>query len=233
MRPHDEAFRAAEEQLRRGGIAPARARRMVQEWRDHHTDVMEDALAAGCDRVSAACTADRRLGDLQHLTEVALARRELLAAGARWPWLVYLCGPLAAYLMAMTAANVAIVVVGQTSGLFEVATAAPLAASLATLLLWLQMYAVPVFVAGTFLVLAARQRVPVHWPLTGAVLIALVGGNTVAVLVLPSAPGADGLLQLSLFYAPERHTLIDGVMRSGINALLLTGPYLFWREGLR
>jgi len=93
MNPSPPPFDALRERLLRGGLSPRAVRRYVQELQEHFEDVVQAELASDAPREAAERSARARLGAEDDLLRSALARRELHAAGARWPAAIYGAGP--------------------------------------------------------------------------------------------------------------------------------------------
>lgn len=163
------------ERLLRAGVAPRHVRRYRRELRDHYDDAMQEELAKGAGRAAAEESAAKRLGELDHLVESALARRELLSWSRRWPWAVYVVAPLLLLPAAFVATILAMV------GLMRVVMPeaqgdipAPLLEMLKAIRLF-GLYALPAITASGFALLAGRRNVPRAWAWASIVLITFVG----------------------------------------------------------
>lgn len=83
-----------EQGLLRAGLAPRHVRRTLAELEDHYEDLVEQALDAGHDRMSACNAAITRIGATDDIVAAARARPELMSWGHRFPRTAALVYPL-------------------------------------------------------------------------------------------------------------------------------------------
>lgn len=163
------------ERLLRAGIAPRHVRRYLRELRDHYDDAIQEELRQGAGRAAAEESAAKRLGDLDHLVESALARPELLSWSRRWPWAVYVVAPLLLFPAAFVATILAMV------GIVHIVVPGmegPLPPSLLEILGPIRLfglYVLPVLAASGFALLARRRGVSRAWAWATIALITFFG----------------------------------------------------------
>ena len=168
MRP--QQLEALRKRLLRSGVAPRHVRRYLRELRDHYDDAVHEELNKGASRESAEESASSRLGEPDHLVESALARPELLSWSRRWPWAVYIVGPLLLLPAAFVATILAMVGLAGT----EPPISAPLLELLKAIRLF-GLYVLPVITASGFALLARRRGVSHGWAWASITLITFVG----------------------------------------------------------
>jgi hypothetical protein len=163
-------FELLGERLLRSGIAPRHVRRYLRELRDHYDDAIHEELGRGVGRAAAEDLAAKRLGEADHLVESALARPELLSWSRRWPWAVYIVGPLLLFPAAFVATIFAMVEVAGT----ESPISAPQLEILKAIRLF-GLYVLPAIAASGSALLARRRGVSRIWTWTSIALITFVG----------------------------------------------------------
>ena len=206
-------------ELLRAGVAPRRAARMVRELADHEADLQDAALRAGHAPREAAEFARRTLGTDDVIRDAVLERPELRSSAVRRPWLVYGLVPI--LVLSGSVLAVLLITVSAAGSVVELPAAARV---LIGSLHGLVNFGLPVLLAAALLFSAARRRASVAWPLTGALLVIVVGAALKIAVVWPASAGEDGLLQVSYRYG--RTEVAFGA------ALLfcLVGPYLAHRR---
>jgi hypothetical protein len=88
-------FDALRTSLLRSGVALRNVRRAVAELSDHYDDLVDEAIAAGVDRVDAEERAHRELGDLNRIAAEIAARPELRSWAWHHPRLAVILYPIA------------------------------------------------------------------------------------------------------------------------------------------
>jgi hypothetical protein len=88
-----ESERAIVDQLRtrlaKSGLPGGYVERYVEELREHHHELVQEALAAGISQKEALATANARLGGAETLAYAALSRTRHATFGGRHPWMVF------------------------------------------------------------------------------------------------------------------------------------------------
>ena len=226
-----DRFGRLTEQLLEAGIAARHARRAVVELREHRRDIVAELEATGLSQSEAEAAADARLGSDESFIESMLIRPELRSLAQRRPCLAFTLLPLAVFI-AMFAVSIAVLIAMlNILPALAINPAAPtavrwLSAALMTSALWLA----PLGAAGASCLLAARQRVPARWAVTGAVVIGLLAALT------------QGSVRFS---ATEPHALASlgfGISTDTRNTVMLRGcivlptvllPYFWWVRSWR
>lgn len=243
-------FENLKERLLRAGIAPRHVKRTLHELRDHYEDAVRHEKSKGSDDVAAAQNAWMRLGDEDALVRSIIARPELRSLPARFPKLVFVAGPIAAWFGAiiLTVLGIAsILPILRSAGALPALGTVPPEWSHAPLLAVCFFYArvLPLLVGGVVIATAIRQRVTSHAPVFGAALIALVGGFTHISMIFPAAAGDHGALIVGNWIlgplmpftdgpgAVSDGQIVYGVAIAVLNAAILLTPYVIWRRSYR
>jgi hypothetical protein len=71
------------------GLPSGYVKRYFEELREHHHELVEEALAVGKSQKEALATADERLGGVETLTHAAVNRIRHATFGGRHPWMVF------------------------------------------------------------------------------------------------------------------------------------------------
>ena len=172
------------ERLLHAGIAPRHVRRYVRELSDHFDDLVRVEIADGAARELAETRALARLGNDEDLAQAMLERPELKSFMARHPWAVFGIVPLVLPLLSVVAAlYFEIWFITHVHGFFSYLTGQPpgpitarLATEVFTAYNTLAVYGLPLLFAWAFYRLGSRQRLPMHWIVTGVALICVLGG---------------------------------------------------------
>jgi hypothetical protein len=215
-------FERLRDRLLIAGVSPRHVRRYMAELSDHITDLEGEAKAAGhpAPRESAL----ERLGRPDDLAQAMIDRPELKAWTARAPWAVFLLGPpllLAAIdLISILMVMLIVKTVGPQPG--EVAP--NWLVSLAAVVNFVHVYAVPPLLGGIVAAVATRQRMQPLWPLIGLVAVGLISGLNYLHVEVPLAPGQHG--EISLGASAGRWT----AFRVAMNLALTLPLYLAWRR---
>lgn len=216
-------FSCLRERLLRAGIAPRWASRLEQEWSMHRQDLVSAAMRRGLEPAAAAGEADALLGDDEALFAQAMARPELLSRSRRRPALLFGLAPLL-FLAMLLVGCIAVWVLAISELKSWVRPEAFRATGWLTatqgwfgLLKW----AVPASVAALSAWWAFRHRAPVIWPLTGMLLVALLGAS-INLEVQWSAAAGIASLTGGLGFSTARWLALLGRMTP---ALLVMGMY--------
>jgi hypothetical protein len=169
-------FEALREILLKGGVAPRHVRRYLTELSDHLGDLTEQQCEAGYDAEDAAIRARARLGSDAELAGAMLEQKQFRSLAARAPWAVFgLLPPVTG----IAAAFFLIAPLALVARILRLVTPAGIHAPL-----WFQQSAfavtglgnliLPPLLATGFVLLAARQKIKLAWPLLAIVLIAML-----------------------------------------------------------
>jgi hypothetical protein len=167
------------ERLLRAGVAPRHVQRYLRELREHYDDARSAELARGSSEAAAEHAAWERLGSEDSLAESVLARPELRSTGARFPALVFGAGPALMWLAIVVATATLLRLASSTLASDQVAAGAePPWGLVAVHALWtLYVRGLPVILGVVALVMAARRRSRVRWPLAGAAVLDVLAGT--------------------------------------------------------
>lgn len=229
--PDSFDYRSLSRTLLRGGIAPRRVRRIVDELRDHVQDLRTDAIAKGMTELEAASWASSRLGSVQQVADEMLARPELRSWTGRWPWAMFTLLP--PFLMAA----LVVLVVLATEPVFELyALLWEWEASDATLPhLWFMTavdgflttlkYAAPLLICAVFCWLAILRLSRSPWLIPGVMVTAFLGGS----FDIYMNWGIDEWsMSVDFFLYPPYPRPHAHSLRIAANLLLTLAPYLCW-----
>ncbi|HTW74978.1 MAG TPA: hypothetical protein VMD56_08695 [Steroidobacteraceae bacterium] len=171
----DPTFPSLRRRLIAGGISPRRVRRLLQELRDHYTELVLEQQRTGSPRPAEAASA--LLGTEESLAAQLLARRELLSWSRRWPWAVYALAPLLIFPTAFVATIC--LMVGLAHVLNGMRHSAPVAfLDVMRAIRYFDLYLMPVIVASGLAVLARRRGVSPVWAWLSIALFALLSSLT-------------------------------------------------------
>ncbi len=225
---HPQQLESLGERLLRSGIAPRHVRRYLRELRDHYDDAVREELSKDVDQAAAEESAAKRLGELDHLAECALARPELHSKLARFPRLVFGAGPV---LLWIAISVVVLFMFAEAANSLERMTA-----MYAAIIFLFRI--LPVALALGLFVIAYRQRLPLLWPIVGASTIAILAGTIdigywPAQTVAESAVGFSSSLMPFFFNAPwigpeQPVALAQGLMRALLMLALAVVPCMLW-----
>ena len=105
MHDHEPKFQSLQETLQRRGVAPVCIERMLDELRDHYTDLLIEARELGLGSEAAVAYARAHLGNDAELGDAVACQQILLTWSARHP-LAAACGRSLAYAAAIPAVPV-------------------------------------------------------------------------------------------------------------------------------
>jgi hypothetical protein len=169
-------FEALRETLLRAGVAPRHVRRYLTELDDHLAQLVVQERAAGYGEDDALTRARALLGDDAALTAAALAQPGLRSIVARAPWAVFGLSTPFVVTLAYVVPTLLLVGLAKLHGFVAPGSANAPA--------WYRMLAealamganlvLPLLLGTGLALLARRQRLPPHWPLLGAALIAAI-----------------------------------------------------------
>ena len=160
------------EALVRRGVALRYARRAEIEVQIHHRDLVEEALARGQSAEEARREADAAIGTQDTLIEGFASRKELQSWSHRFPF-AYGFAPIVCFvalgiaLMAATGAATHVIWPHPHEAEISAGLVADVNVALSALFLWI----LPVSLAMGFGLLAYRQRISLHWPIVGILLL--------------------------------------------------------------
>ena len=173
-------FAGLSERLRRAGISPRRARRLISELEAHFDDLVAEFHSTGLSQTESESQAAARLGTEDVLAASIIARPELCSWARRWPWLAFAVLPLLSlpvqFVLSMLAAVGVFAFSVHTLGMTPLHPGPVpwICEALQAYALWIA----PMLAAGAACFLAARYRAPVLWPIVGSILIAFLGAMT-------------------------------------------------------
>jgi hypothetical protein len=230
-------FEPLRERLLRAGIAPRHVRRYLRELTEHLADLTERQRAAGYDEENAAIRARALLGDDAELAVAMEEQPGFRSLVARFPWLVFGIAPTFLATLAYVLTALLIVATAWVGGLLDGG------GGLAAAPFWFQLYGLavaqtatflmPLLIASLLVMLAARQRMRLLWPLLGIAMIVTCGLRMNANMVQPGQHGYS--IGLGTTILPLPHALggpgfhFEGliVLAQGILALLPLA-WLLW-----
>lgn len=96
----ESRFSTLNAELLSAGVQPEYARRLVEELRDHHQDLVAAKKAEGVSSAQAAREAAEIIGPNEVIVCAAKLRPELLCWCSRWPLLRHITSPLLLIAMA-------------------------------------------------------------------------------------------------------------------------------------
>lgn len=217
--------------LLRGGIAPRRVRRLVDELRDHVQELRTDAVAEGMTEREAASWASSRLGSEQQVAGEMLARPELRSWSARWPWAIHALLPpflMAALVILVVLAMGPVIELYVLQWKWETSDAvlphgwfmSAVDGTLATF-----KYTAPLLLCAAFCWTAVLRISRSPWLIAGIVAAAVLGGSFDIFMTWGEEQWS---MSVNLFlYPPYPNPQVHG-FRIAANVLLTLAPYLYW-----
>jgi hypothetical protein len=184
-------FEDLRESLLKGGIAPRHVCRYVRELDEHLDDLAAQQRAAGYDGEDAAIRARARLGSDTELASAMLAQKQFRSLAARAPWAVFGLLPPVLAVAVMMVPTVCLVLIAKHFGFQEKHALPPpdwfrtLAQSVMT---GTNLLVVPL-AAELFVIVAARQRLGLAWPLVTTALLLILFVHSEALFATPGHPG--------------------------------------------
>lgn len=235
MRP--QSLKALSEQLLRGGVAHRHVRRYMRELHDHYEDALREELAKGLDRALAEQAAWTRLGKEEELARSVLAQAALRSTAARFPVLVFGAAPVFVWFASFALILFAFSVFVET---YEPARLPSwvLGSTYALVLLYVRV--LPVILGVLLLIVSARQRTALFWPIIGTAIVVLIGATTTVNLTLAATPEASELSMHSTLLPmifpssaalgkPNALALAGGLVRAALMLGIAATPCMIWR----
>jgi hypothetical protein len=226
----EKHFASLTEQLLRAGVAPTHVRRLVTELESHYESLLEDERARGQPREVAQELARRKLGADEEIVKRVLEQPALKSWGARWPFSFCGVGPTLALAVSSVAAIAALVLALQVGGYMDPAASM----SSAGVPSWLRhgteragllvIYGLPVLWACLLARYAATRRLRVLWPLTGILLIAVLGATTNFSIDWPHA-GIAGRVSAGVGFSTQVASLVSLGLRSLVAVVFAVAAY--------
>ena len=200
-------FKALEDRLLRGGIAPRHVKRYLRELDEHLCDITETQSGAGHDAPIAAAHARAALGSDEELADAMLKRRDFRSLGSRFPWLVFGGLPVLAVSL-LTPWHILLLVVLKK---FSAPTLFP---ALEELVLFAGNFILVPAIVLLFAFIARRQRHSLVWPILSTAIILMLSpqwGNQ-------PADFPPGFSALQLIYRYSGETIRGGFTPIFLNA---------------
>jgi len=200
------------EKLLREGVKPGVVGRYLAELEDHLDDLgqtrtREEAL--------------RRLGSADALVAAMLAQPGVRSWTARAPWATLALGPLLGFVFLCFLPTLALYL-----GAREFAADKDWPLAVARFLVTFNEYVLPILVGWLAVIIALRQRAGLAWLLTGAVLIALLGGGLIEHINLRGNNFGFGFEVLDPFT-----TVMDRSFETMLfNLIAILAPYVVLRH---
>jgi hypothetical protein len=160
-------FKALEDRLLRGGIAPRHVKRYLRELDEHLSDIAEAQAAAGHDAPTAAARARAALGTDEELADAMLKQRDFRSLSARFPWLVFGVLPVLALSLAMPWLILVLIVLKKLSAQAQFPEIAEMVLFTGNFIL------VPAIVL-LFVFIARRQHCSLVWPILSTAIILIL-----------------------------------------------------------
>lgn len=172
-------FESLRSRLLKAGVKPRHVTRYLNELDEHLEDLIRKEESTGLDHQSAINTALAKLGPVEELAQVMLARKEFRSWTHRAPCTVFILGPLVALvlinLLTLFLPVLTVMLLGSASaqGPIQVPHGFSILYSMVTRF---DLYVLPLLCGWALSVLATRHRMSVAWPIIGFCLIALFCG---------------------------------------------------------
>jgi hypothetical protein len=202
-----QPFDALRERLLRAGFAPRQVRRYCRELADHLADLTSEARAAGADGKDAEALARARLGSDEALAAALLARPSLRSWTARAPWAALALTPVAVLTLAYV---IPILALSWWIGPYP-AGMPDATQGLIRSICAFDAFTLPWITACVVAVVAARQRLPLVWPLLGLAVVADVGAAFRAHVLWPGHVAlhpSDWSIGFSVVANPTAHRFL-------------------------
>jgi hypothetical protein len=226
----EKHFEGLSEQLLRAGIAPAHVRRLVTELESHYESLLGDERARGQPLEAARKLARGKLGADEEIIKRVLEQPALKSWGTRWPFSFCGVGPTFALAASSVAAIAALVLALQVGGYMNPAASTSTGGVPSWLRQgtemagWLVIYGLPVLWACLLARYAATRRLRVLWPLTGILLIAVLGATTNFSVDWPHS-GIVGRVSAGVGFSTQMASLVTFGLRSLVALLLGVAVY--------
>lgn len=215
--------------LRTNGVLPRHIRALALELGDHHSELLEELTRQGYPPAEAAAEAHRRLGSTEVLVRLLSARQELKSDRYHKPWLFFAVGPACVWLISYVIAVAAVV------GLLDMSSAWPndrgaILLHSASVVALVTMWCVPLVIAATCCVTAAKWQVHSRWPIFGSVLTVVLSG--MMQLAVGGVPDQVALtLGIGIGINPALWAAVAGKLTTAF--VLIVVPYQLWRTSHR
>lgn len=223
-------LRELRERLLRAGVAPRHVRRYLAELREHWADLTAEEERAGRNPDEAAALALARLGQVDDLVRTMIERPELRSWTARAPWAVLGVCPVLALVAGW---GMALLILWSGWTWFLGGSPTPFVPIHGFAIAYFGVgrmlyYTAPLLAGWGMIMLAARQRVRVVWPvILGALVVALLGATGAVDVRPPAVPGDTGDVGIRFF--PPSSQFADAAGHALLLFLLVVLPYLVWR----
>jgi hypothetical protein len=228
----NERFVDLTERLLRAGIAARHARRAVQELREHYADVVQELRAAGMSPAEIEAQAAQRLGSDQDFVSHMLERPELRSWAYRRPFVAFTLLPILAFIIVFVL-SVALLIAAFESAEHWRTT---LPASTTAALRWVggalfvhALWVAPVLVGAASCFVAARQRVPARWAISGAMVLGLLAASMTGHLEASPATSHGSVgFGFGIGISTAVPALVAIASRAGVLIAAMLLPYLWW-----
>jgi hypothetical protein len=230
-------LKSLSERLLRAGVAHQHVRRYIRELHEHYEDTVREELAKGLDRSRAERAAWARLGSEEELAQSVLAQPALCSTAARFPVLVFGGAPILFWLASLALS----VFVPLMIDPYLPKPAPNWFLGLIGALFLLDVRVLPVMLGIVLLMVSARQRIKLLWPIIGAAIVAVLGGTTNVHLTLAAIPDASSVgidtALLPMFFRhskvlgkPDVLALAGGLVRAALMLAVAAMLSVTWRN---
>jgi hypothetical protein len=229
-------FNDVKECLLRAGVAPRHVRRYIGELGDHFDDLVGEEISRGLARGTAEHDARARLGSNQDLTKVMLDRPELRSLSARYPWAIFILGPIMLPVVTLVAAVfIETASFNVISTFYKNPTHLPPPTWFVDVVAawnWSATHALPLAIAILLCLLSIRQRTKPTWTFAAVTIACLVGAFQ---QLSWQDDGYHGQLWLGsgLFPPFPRDMLIAGIWRALADVAIVSIVWVFATRGRR
>lgn len=219
----------SQQRLIQGGISPRHARRLLREFAEHRADIVAERGNLGENLAAAQAAAAARLGSEERFVDAALARPELRSWVRRRPWAAFAVAPLLTFASAFVLflLGLAVLFEWRKAHDYTLSAASPTIHWLTECANIFLLWALPIAIAVSFALLAARRREVSGWPLVGILVTSILGALTNLNFDLPPAaadPGMGAGIGLNTDH------LGPALVRAGSTAALAVLPLLWIRH---
>jgi hypothetical protein len=225
------------ERLLRAGVAPRHVHRYVRELRDHYDDIVRSEIARGSQRSAAEQIATARLGSEEDLARTVLACSELRSIASRFPALAFGVAPAVVWVSLMIATALVIRTAGdRVAGALGLGEAVMFTAAQIVCLFHVRI--APLLLSIALVIVSARQRAPLSWPLAGTGVVCILAG-TLSINVIGRQLGVSSALlpflspQSELFGPMSVRALAEGFGCAALMFVAAWFPLVLWRRRTR
>jgi len=229
-------FHELRERLLQAGIAPRYVRRYLAELADHLVDLRAEEERAGRSRADAESAALARLGGTDELVKAMIGHRQFQSWSVRVPWAIFGLGPLVFLAVAYFVACLYLWVLWQVflpgaDTPFGHGNPGPVYGFQNICIQTGKFYYIgaPILVGWAILLLAARHRVMVGWPIVGSALVALMGATAQIHASRTAVPDRLGHISMSFTVGSSLEGLHGQLLYALVIFSFTVLPYLFWR----